>query len=534
MCFRTAPVSRAVAGMQSPALADIRSSLAFSRWSTLSCASFGCLPLLGFQSSPLRRLPWCSPLPAAPRFPASLPSAMPCQWPRAFRPRRFSRPRQLAPAPRLRACCIPLPTLGSVRFPVTSSMLAPPCLRLVSRPFGCSASLAIPVPAGLARCLASIAVLSDATTLQSFPRPRSRLLGHLRRSHFRGDLSIRTLQSPGLRATSLLSRLVIVLHPVSRLALDAASLLVLGLTSLAVPGCSSRSSQSPGARSTSFQLSLALPPLRPASQTTRAAFLLAVSPTSGRRSSSSGFPLEVSRRPPAWSRPRGFSPRVRPCSDLQFPEVPESWLSWACFASSFSAVSGLQTLPRTVLLFRRPPSRALSERHHRAFGDFRLRLHLSTQWFTSPVRRLPSRVGSIPWGSDAILFRLAPFPFSRTPLPCGLESFLLRFGPFPLSPGPVPFGLGPFPRGLGQAFGLPPFPRGLGAQYRLLGVIPSLGSLVVRLQGCGRRLRAPCCRCILQPGFRRPPRLTSTRLPLLPPSLVRTRTLPRKQAASAQ
>jgi hypothetical protein len=49
------------------------------------------------------------------------------------------------------------------------------------------------------------------------------------------------------------------------------------------------------------------PPLRSASQTTRAAFLLAVSLTSGQRSSPSSFPLEVSRFPPIQSRPRGLS-----------------------------------------------------------------------------------------------------------------------------------------------------------------------------------------------------------------------------------
>ena len=51
------------------------------------------------------------------------------------------------------------------------------------------------------------------------------------------------------------------------------------------------------------------PPLWPALQTTRAAFLLAVSSTSGQRYSSFGFPLEVSRCPLVQSRPRGF-PRV--------------------------------------------------------------------------------------------------------------------------------------------------------------------------------------------------------------------------------
>lgn len=51
------------------------------------------------------------------------------------------------------------------------------------------------------------------------------------------------------------------------------------------------------------------PPLWPASQTTRAACLLVVFQTSDRRSSPSGFPSKVSRRPPAQSRPRGF-PRV--------------------------------------------------------------------------------------------------------------------------------------------------------------------------------------------------------------------------------
>jgi len=78
--------------------------------------------------------------------------------------------------------------------------------------------------------------------------------------------------------------------------------------------------------------------------------LLVVSSTSGQRSSSSGFPLEVSRFPPIQSRTSRLFPRVRPCSDLRCPEVPESWLPWACFALLSPHQSGLQTLPRAVLL----------------------------------------------------------------------------------------------------------------------------------------------------------------------------------------
>jgi len=222
--------------MQSPALADIRPSLAHGRWSTSYCASFGCLPLLGFQSSPLRRLPWCSPLPECPRFPTSIPSAKPCHWPHTFRPRRFSRPRRLSPAPRLRACCIPLPTLGSVRFPVTYSMLPSPRSRRTSRPFNSAAPRIRPVPVSLLHCIVSISVLSDATTLQSFPRSRSRLPGHLRRAYSRRCPSICTVQFPGLRTTMLRSCLDPVLLSVSRLALNVSSLLVLGPAPSAVSG----------------------------------------------------------------------------------------------------------------------------------------------------------------------------------------------------------------------------------------------------------------------------------------------------------
>jgi hypothetical protein len=58
-----------------------------------------------------------------------------------------------------------------------------------------------------------------------------------------------------------------------------------------------------------------------------------------------GVPLPAD--PVATSR---IFPRVRPCSDLRCPEVPESWLPWAYFASSSPRCLGLQTHSCAVLL----------------------------------------------------------------------------------------------------------------------------------------------------------------------------------------
>ena len=58
-----------------------------------------------------------------------------------------------------------------------------------------------------------------------------------------------------------------------------------------------------------------------------------------------GVPLPAD--PVATSR---IFPCVRPCSDLRCPEVPESWLPWACFASSSPRCLGLQTHSCAVLL----------------------------------------------------------------------------------------------------------------------------------------------------------------------------------------
>ena len=60
---------------------------------------------------------------------------------------------------------------------------APHCMPTASQPSDHTVSLTTPVPAGLVLCLSSVAVLTDAITLRSFPRPRSCLLGHLRCSH---------------------------------------------------------------------------------------------------------------------------------------------------------------------------------------------------------------------------------------------------------------------------------------------------------------------------------------------------------------
>jgi len=61
---------------------------------------------------------------------------------------------------------------------------APHCMSSAFRLSDRTVSLTIPVPAGLVLCLSSVSVLTDATTLRSFPRPRSCLLGHLQCSHF--------------------------------------------------------------------------------------------------------------------------------------------------------------------------------------------------------------------------------------------------------------------------------------------------------------------------------------------------------------
>jgi len=120
-CSRTAPDPPAAAGAQSPALAGIFTSLPIGRWSTSGAPRASAFLSWDSKSLPLRRLSWCGPLPARRQSPVSELSAEPCQWLYTFRPRRFSRPRRLSPAPGSQACCIPLPTLGSARFPVTSS-----------------------------------------------------------------------------------------------------------------------------------------------------------------------------------------------------------------------------------------------------------------------------------------------------------------------------------------------------------------------------------------------------------------------------
>lgn len=57
---------------------------------------------------------------------------------------------------------------------------------------------------------------------------------------------------------------------------------------------------------------------------------------------------------------------------------------------------------------------------------------------------------------------------------------------------------------------------------------------MVRFRGCFRYLRHSRCSCILRRAFRRPPRLTSTRLPCPRPLLFRSRHRPVQHAGTAQ
>ena len=150
--------------------------------------------------------------------------------------------------------------------------------------------------------------------------------------------------------------------------------------------------------------------------------LLVVSSTSGQRSSSSGFPLEVSRFPPIQSRTSRLFPRVRPCSDLRCPEVPESWLPWACFASSSPRCLGLQTHSCAVLL----PMPAACE----GLGRSAVHVLWSTCRWSEPSRTQlpplnvrPSHKGSVEYrlASSAPPLRVGvPYLFSSgPPLPCG-------------------------------------------------------------------------------------------------------------------
>lgn len=114
--------------------------------------------------------------------------------------------------------------------PVFGDFIPRPAPQYVSSAFQLSdhtVSLAIPVPAGLAHCLSSVPVPTDAITLRSFPRTRSCLLGHLRCSHFN---EVRT-SAPACRsepvsrlaassALPLFPHLASVLRPVSWLALN--------------------------------------------------------------------------------------------------------------------------------------------------------------------------------------------------------------------------------------------------------------------------------------------------------------------------
>jgi hypothetical protein len=151
----------------------------------LRCASCVCLPLLGFQiiTPPSSLLMRSTPgsqtvtrlralgraMPMTPRVPSSSFLTTSTAY------SRFKLAGLLHPA-----------SDHGVR-PVSRDFFPRPAPRCQPSAFqlsDCTVSLANPVPAGLAHCLLSVPVLSDATTLRSFSRPRSRLLGHLRCSHF--------------------------------------------------------------------------------------------------------------------------------------------------------------------------------------------------------------------------------------------------------------------------------------------------------------------------------------------------------------
>lgn len=148
-------------------------------------ASCVCLPLLGFQ------------IIAPPSYPLvrSTPGSQTVTRPRAFggampmTPRVPSSPFLTASTvySRSKAAGLLHPASDHGVRPVFKNIFprpAPRCQSSTSRPSDCSVSLPKPVPAGLVLCLLSVLVLSDATTLRSFPRPRSRLPGHLQCSHF--------------------------------------------------------------------------------------------------------------------------------------------------------------------------------------------------------------------------------------------------------------------------------------------------------------------------------------------------------------
>jgi hypothetical protein len=75
MCFRTAPDSPAAAGVQSPALAGIFTSLFISRWSTSDALRASAFLSWDSKYLPLHRLTWCGPLPTSRQFPIQVPSA---------------------------------------------------------------------------------------------------------------------------------------------------------------------------------------------------------------------------------------------------------------------------------------------------------------------------------------------------------------------------------------------------------------------------------------------------------------------------
>lgn len=130
-----------------------------------------------------------------------------------------------------------------------------------------------------------------------------------------------------------------------------------------------------------------------------------------------GVPLPAD--PVATSR---IIPCVRPCSDLRCPEVPESWLPWAYFASSSPRCLGLQTHSCAVLL----PMPATCE----GLGRSAVHVLRSTCSWSEPSRTQlppldvrPSHKGSVEYrlASSAPPLRVGvPYLFSSgPPLPCG-------------------------------------------------------------------------------------------------------------------
>jgi len=138
----------------------------------------------GIRLSPLHRLALARSLPA--RIAARLrPLAASRPIPRgtgsgvSFRPRGFAPPRRFPPLRKVRACCIPLPTLGFVAFPGyrdprtcrSSSERALPFPATPFIPFEECPSL-VAAPRHRGRCPLAVTTLHAAPTCRNRPEPR--------------------------------------------------------------------------------------------------------------------------------------------------------------------------------------------------------------------------------------------------------------------------------------------------------------------------------------------------------------------------